>query len=66
MEKKAAVSFALFCCFVSVYSSEMFKEYRFANSRFIECEKLGLRGCFEIKLHFVLLLGFINDLLIDI
>ena len=45
MEKKAAVSFALYCRFASVYSSELFREYRFANSRFLEfSEILGGTG----------------------
>ena len=45
VEKKAAVSFALNCRFASVYSSELFREYRFANSRFIEfCGILGDKG----------------------
>ena len=40
VEKKAAVSFALNCRFASVYSSELFREYRFANSRFIEFSEI--------------------------
>ena len=56
VEKKAAVSFALYCRFASVYSSELFREYRFANSRFIEFSEIlgGLQGC-QIKIHLFLL-----------